>query len=246
MPFGMINFSATLMRAMRILLEGMENVEHVDDILIHNITWEEHLGTLQELLRRMSGAGLTARLSKTVISAHVIDFASYRVGHGVTSLLEENLTEKIEVSSFTHESETDKQSKSKRGYSLGARTAKRFPDVNKTKGFPGPGSYQHKTTLSIAGPLAKPFGGAAVRFPEISTEANRSPGPGTYEHDVERHRKVKFVGSFGGPQMLKWKNDIPKKNAVDTIFGTRQSKIVTEQDTKKQLYREAYLSLYWS
>ena len=91
MPFGMINFSATLMRAMRILLEGMENVEHVDDILIHNITWEEHLGTLQELLRRMSGAGLTARLSKTVISAHVIDFASYRVGHGVTSLLEENL-----------------------------------------------------------------------------------------------------------------------------------------------------------
>ena len=78
MPFGMVNSGATLMRAMRILLEGMENVEHViDDILIHNVTWEEHLETLQELLRRMSAANLTARPSKTVIGAHVIDFAGY-------------------------------------------------------------------------------------------------------------------------------------------------------------------------
>ena len=41
MVFGMLNFGATLMRAMRILLEGTENVEHVvDDILMHNATWE--------------------------------------------------------------------------------------------------------------------------------------------------------------------------------------------------------------
>ena len=67
MPFGIVNSSATLMRAMRILLEDMENVEHVvDDILIHNVTWEEHLATLQKLLQRMSAAGLTARHSKTV------------------------------------------------------------------------------------------------------------------------------------------------------------------------------------
>ena len=92
MPFGMVNSSATLMRAMRILLEGIENVEHVvDDILIHTVTWEENLGTLQELLQRMSAASLTARPSKTVINAHVIDFAGYRVGCGVTSPLEENL-----------------------------------------------------------------------------------------------------------------------------------------------------------
>ena len=39
----------------------------------------------------MSAANLTARPSKTVISAHVIDFAGYRVGYGVTSPLEENL-----------------------------------------------------------------------------------------------------------------------------------------------------------
>ena len=87
MPFGVVNSGATLMRAMRILLEGMENVKHVvNDILIHNVTWKEHLGTLLELLRRMSGAGLTARPSKTVI-----DFVGYKVGHGVSSLIEENL-----------------------------------------------------------------------------------------------------------------------------------------------------------
>ena len=92
MPFEMANSGATLMRAMSILLEGMKKDEHVDDdILIHSVTWEEHLETLQELLRRLSAANLTARPSKNVIGAHVIDFAGYRVGHGVTSPLEENL-----------------------------------------------------------------------------------------------------------------------------------------------------------
>ena len=101
----MVNSGATLMRAMRILLEGMENVEHVvNDILIHNVTWEEHLRTLQELLRRMSAANLTARPSKTVIGTHVIDFAGYRVSYDVTSPLEENLRKipepKKEIRSF--------------------------------------------------------------------------------------------------------------------------------------------------
>ena len=92
MPFEMVNSGATPTREKRILLEGMENVEHVVyDILIHHVTWEEHLETLQELLRRMSAANLTARPSKTVIGAHVIDFAGYRVSHGVNSPLEEKL-----------------------------------------------------------------------------------------------------------------------------------------------------------
>ena len=71
---------ATLMRAIRISLEGMENVKpFVDDILILNVTSEEQMGTFQELLGKMSAANLTTRRSKTVIGAHIIDLAVYRV-----------------------------------------------------------------------------------------------------------------------------------------------------------------------
>ena len=38
-PFGMVNSGATLTRAIRKFLRGMENVEHyVDDILVHTPT----------------------------------------------------------------------------------------------------------------------------------------------------------------------------------------------------------------
>ena len=41
MPFGLVNASATLVRALREILEGVENVEtYVDDIIIYTDTWE--------------------------------------------------------------------------------------------------------------------------------------------------------------------------------------------------------------
>ena len=74
MPFGMVKSGATLMRALKILLKGMENVERfVDDILILNFTSEEQMGTFQELLRRMTAANLTTRPTKTVIGANLIE-----------------------------------------------------------------------------------------------------------------------------------------------------------------------------
>ena len=54
MPFGMVNSAATLVRAMRKLLAGLENVDsYIDDILIHTRTWEEHIQALRELFSRM-------------------------------------------------------------------------------------------------------------------------------------------------------------------------------------------------
>ena len=52
MSFDMVNFGATLKRAVKKLLDGME---HSDDILVHTPTWEEHLADLRELLQRMRG-----------------------------------------------------------------------------------------------------------------------------------------------------------------------------------------------
>ena len=54
MPFGMINSAATLKRAMKKLIEDLDNVDfYWDDILVHTRTWEEHIKALQELFARL-------------------------------------------------------------------------------------------------------------------------------------------------------------------------------------------------
>ena len=56
MPFGMVNSGMTMTRAVRRLLEGMDNVvDYIDDLLMHTKTWEEHLQVLEELFKRLKG-----------------------------------------------------------------------------------------------------------------------------------------------------------------------------------------------
>ena len=65
MRFSMINSAATLKRAMKKLLYGVENVEfYWDDILVHTRTWEEHIKALRELFRRLLAAGMTIKPTK--------------------------------------------------------------------------------------------------------------------------------------------------------------------------------------
>ena len=46
MPFEMVNSGMTMTRAVRKLLDGMENVvDYIDDMLVHTRTWEEHVQT---------------------------------------------------------------------------------------------------------------------------------------------------------------------------------------------------------
>jgi hypothetical protein len=79
-----------------------------------------------------------------------------------------------EMSNFVYEAEN--RISSNKGYSLGARTARRFPGVKRAKAVPGPGSYQHRSCLTIGKPSAKPFGAASTRFPEISQGRAQLPG----------------------------------------------------------------------
>ena len=61
MPFGMMNSGATLNRVVTTLIRGLPDVSsYVDDVLIHSRTFEEHMETLREVLKRMRDAGLTA------------------------------------------------------------------------------------------------------------------------------------------------------------------------------------------
>ena len=89
MPLGMVNSGATLTRAIRKLLRGMQNVEHyVDAILVHTTTWDCHVATLRELLRRLAKVKFTVRPFKTVIGAETTSFVSHQVGCETSAPLE--------------------------------------------------------------------------------------------------------------------------------------------------------------
>ena len=75
MPFEMINFATTLKRAMKKLIEDLDNVDFCwDDILVHTGTWEEHIKALRELFARLLRAGMTIRPTKCIFGASCVDF----------------------------------------------------------------------------------------------------------------------------------------------------------------------------
>lgn len=84
MPFGLVNSAQTFSKIMRKLLRGLHNVHnYIDDILIHSITWEEHVKLLKEVMRRLRKTGLTARPSKCHIGGSEVEFLGHIVGKGV-------------------------------------------------------------------------------------------------------------------------------------------------------------------
>ncbi|GFR73653.1 zinc finger protein [Elysia marginata] len=83
MPFGMMNSGATLTRAVKKLLCGMDNVvDYIDDLLVHSETWEAHVETLAELFRRLREANFTVRPVKCVLGSSTINFLGHRLGQG--------------------------------------------------------------------------------------------------------------------------------------------------------------------
>ncbi|RUS69253.1 hypothetical protein EGW08_022986 [Elysia chlorotica] len=110
MPFGMVNSGMTMTRAVRRLLEGMDNVvDYIDDLLVHTKTWEEHLQVLEELFKRLKAANLVARPTKCELGATQVDFLGHCLGRGTVGLQDCNVekvkdaprpTTKKEIRSF--------------------------------------------------------------------------------------------------------------------------------------------------
>ena len=68
---------------MRELLCGIENVDtYVDDVIIHNRTWAEHLSTLKEVFTRIRYAGIIIKPSKCCVGYPSVDFVGHHVGQG--------------------------------------------------------------------------------------------------------------------------------------------------------------------
>ena len=98
MPFGMVNSGMTMTRAVRKLLDGMDNVvDYIDDLLVHTRTWEEHVQTLKELFKRLKVANFVARPTKCVFGATQVDFLGHCLGQDMIELQDVNVQKMRDV-----------------------------------------------------------------------------------------------------------------------------------------------------
>ena len=75
MPFGAVNSTATFNRLMRKCFSHIKDVHSfVDDMLVHNVTWSEHLETLREVFEATRESGLTIRPKKSQIGFENLQF----------------------------------------------------------------------------------------------------------------------------------------------------------------------------
>ena len=86
MPFGMVKSGMTMTRAVRRLLERMDNAfDYIDHLLVHT-KWEEHLQVLEEFFKRLKAANLVAKPTKCELGATQVDFLGHRLGRGTVGL----------------------------------------------------------------------------------------------------------------------------------------------------------------
>lgn len=143
-----------------------------------------------------------------------------------------------EVSNFWYQVKT--RLTSNKGYTLGARTAKRLQDRSNFL-TPAPTSYQTHCTEPIQFEKSyKPFSAAAERFPMRKREIEEvTPGPGTYEHSISRNRQVSWHQTFGGTPI-----NLPSVKQHSTIDRNTE-KLLSTKEEKKYHRRLAYLKMYY-
>lgn len=84
MPFGLQGAPSTFQRMMDQLLRGLEDhaAAYLDDVVIHSVTWTEHLMALRKVLERLRAAGLTAKPSKCHFAMKECIYLGHIVGNG--------------------------------------------------------------------------------------------------------------------------------------------------------------------
>lgn len=83
MAFGMQNAPATFQRLMVKVLPGVSNCEvYLDDIVIYSATWEEHVQTLELVIKRLLEAHLTLNLAKCEFAKARVTYLGKLVGQG--------------------------------------------------------------------------------------------------------------------------------------------------------------------
>lgn len=83
MAFGMRNTPATFQRLIQTVLSEVQNCEvYLDDVVVYSMSWDDHLRTLDLVLKRLADASLTLNLSKCEFAKAVVTYLGKLVGRG--------------------------------------------------------------------------------------------------------------------------------------------------------------------
>ena len=84
MPFGLCGAPATFQRMMDSVTQGLDDyaAAYIDDLVIHSMTWEEHLSHIEEVLKRLGAAGLTVKPAKCQFGMAKCGYLGHIVGGG--------------------------------------------------------------------------------------------------------------------------------------------------------------------
>lgn len=78
--FGVASSPAIFQRTMDTLLQGIPHVAvYLDDILITGVTEAEHLANLEQVLKRLSDAGMRRKRDKCVFLASSVTYLGHRI-----------------------------------------------------------------------------------------------------------------------------------------------------------------------
>ena len=93
MPFGMKNSPATFQHLVNSIVSDLENCEaYINDIIIYNNTWEEHLRTIRKFFVRLSKAKLTISLAKSEFGCATVTYLGHVVGQGHVKPVDAKIT----------------------------------------------------------------------------------------------------------------------------------------------------------
>ena len=87
MPFGLVSAPSTFQRLMDQMLHGLHEftVAYLDDILVHSVSWEEHLVNLNQVFVRLQAAGLHVKRKKCHFATNKCVYLGHMVGGGTVS-----------------------------------------------------------------------------------------------------------------------------------------------------------------
>ena len=98
MPFGMKNSQATFQRMMNHCMQELPNVAtYIDDIVIYDTNWADHMTSLRKVFDRLRQANLTVHLSKSEFGKAEVTYLGHTIGYGRISPIDIKIRDILNV-----------------------------------------------------------------------------------------------------------------------------------------------------